>query len=289
MPPPTDKKDIFSTLQFNTNKMLQKFKKFIADNNLVKPGDRILLAVSGGIDSMVMTHLFMQMDNELGIAHCNFMLRSMESDKDEKMVDEFAGEHGIAFHSTRFETRAYAKKNRLSVQMAARELRYNWFEEIRKQNSFDTIAIAHNLNDNIETFLINLIRGTGITGLTGMRPASNRIIRPLLFAKREEITTYCNRQSIVFREDMSNADTKYIRNKIRHLIIPVLKEINPSVESALNETAETLSGINEMVKEYILNLRDRVSAQKEDLITFNISLLNTYLHNKTLLFELFKQ
>ena len=218
--------------------MLDRFRKFIAENNLINPGDRILLAVSGGIDSMVMTHLFLQLDHKMGIAHCNFSLRDEESDKDEEMVRKFAGEHNILFFSTRFKTKAFAKENGLSVQMAARELRYIWFEKIRLENLFDKIAVAHNLNDNIETLIINLTRGTGIAGLTGMRSISNRIIRPLLFATRKDITEYCLQNQITFREDKSNADTKYTRNKIRHLVIPVLKEINPSIETTLNETAE---------------------------------------------------
>lgn len=268
--------------------MLNEFKKFIAENNLVKPGDRILLAVSGGIDSMVMTHLFQHLGNKTGIAHCNFSLRESESDLDEEMVRNYSAEHDIPFYSTRFDTKAFAKKNRLSVQMAARELRYAWFEEIRKKNRFDTIAVAHNLNDNIETLIINLTRGTGITGMTGMRTVSNRIIRPLLFATRQDITGYCNRHRIIFREDTSNAETKYTRNKIRHLVIPVLKEINPSLETTLNETAERFKGINGIVSEYISGLRKSVSEQKGEFIIFNISLLKEHLHNKTVLFELFK-
>ena len=279
---------LFLFLYLNVTNMLQKFKKFIAYNNLIKPGDRILLAVSGGIDSMVMTHLFQQLENNVGIAHCNFSLRPGESDEDEEMVCKFAADHNIAFYSTRFETKDYAVKNGLSVQMAARELRYSWFEEIRKENSYDSIAVAHNLNDNVETLIINLIRGTGIAGLTGIKPVVNRIIRPLLFAKRQEITAYCNEHRITFREDMSNVDTKYLRNKVRHLIIPVLKEINPSVESTLNETADRFSGINEIVSEYISGIRTSVSEHRNEFITFNISLLKQYMHNRAIIYELFK-
>jgi tRNA(Ile)-lysidine synthase len=268
--------------------MLLKFKKFIADNNLVKQGERVLLAVSGGIDSMVMTHLFMQSEYEIGIAHCNFSLRASESDLDEEMVSKFAAENNIEFFTTRFETKAFARENGLSVQMAARELRYAWFERIRKEHGYDSIAIAHNLNDNIETLMINLIRGTGVAGLTGMKPSSNKIIRPLLFATRQDIIYYCNRNKIIYREDLSNADTKYLRNKIRHLILPLLKEINPSVESTLNETAERFTGINEIVAVYIKGLRDKISAQKNEYITFNAGLLKSYIHNKVVLFELFK-
>jgi tRNA(Ile)-lysidine synthase len=268
--------------------MINEFKKFISENNLIKPGDKILLTVSGGIDSMVMTYLFHKQDYRIGIAHCNFSLRAGESDKDEELVRQFASDHNIPFYTIRFDTKAFAKKNRLSVQMAARDLRYKWFEEIRKKNGYDLIAVAHNLNDKIETLLINLTRGTGLTGMAGMKPVSNRIIRPLLFATRQDISTFRNQHQIIFREDKSNADTKYTRNKIRHLVIPVLKEINPSIETTLNETAERFSGFNEIVFEYISRLRERISEEKEQFITFNISQLKTFLHNKAVLYELFR-
>jgi tRNA(Ile)-lysidine synthase len=269
-------------------KMLKRFGKFVAENKLVNPADRILLAVSGGIDSMVMTHLFMQSEYDIGIAHCNFLLRSAESDKDEELVSKFAAEHKIEFFSTRFDTKAYATENGISVQMAARELRYRWFENIRKENGYDSIAVAHNLNDNIETMMINLIRGTGIEGLTGMKPATNNIIRPLLFATRQEIVKHCKKHMISYREDLSNADTKYLRNKIRHNILPVFKEINPSVESTLNETAERLSGINEIFNDYINRLREDVTVQNNECIIFNISSLIPYINNKAVLYELFR-
>jgi tRNA(Ile)-lysidine synthase len=268
--------------------MNREFKKFNADNNTIKPGERILLAVSGGIDSMVMAHLFIQSGYEIGIAHCNFSLRGKESDKDEEFVHNFAELHKIPFFSKRFDTKEYAKTNGLSIQMAARELRYAWFEEIRIGNKYDSIAVAHNLNDNIETMIINLTRGTGLAGLSGMRIVSNRIIRPLLFATRKEITDYCKKNNVGYREDKSNADTKYTRNKIRHMVIPVLKEINPSIETTLSETAERFTGINEIVSEYIKQLRGKISEQSEDIISFNISLLKTYLHNKAIIFEIFK-
>ncbi len=268
--------------------MLSEFKKFISENNLIKPDERILLAVSGGIDSMVMTHLFLQLGCELGIAHCNFCLRAEESDKDEEVVRKYAAANNVPFFTIKFDTQAFAKKNGLSVQMAARELRYPWFEEIRKANMYDSVAVAHNLNDNIETLLINLTRGTGLAGLSGMRLISNRIIRPLLFASRNDILAYSNRHGIIYREDMSNADTKYTRNKIRHLVIPVLREINPSIETTLNETAERFFGINEIVTEYINKLRGKISEQNDDFTIFNVSLLRTHLHNKAVLFELFR-
>lgn len=268
--------------------MIEEFKNFIAVNNLIKPGDRILLTVSGGIDSMVMAHLFYKQNYNIGIAHCNFGLRSTASDKDEDLVRNFAGDHKIPFYVKKFQTKEFAGKNKLSVQMAARDLRYKWFEELRKENGYDTIAVAHNLNDNIETLLINLTRGTGLAGMTGMKPLSNKIIRPLLFATRKDILNYRNKHKIEFREDSSNADTKYTRNKIRHLVIPVLKEINPSIESTLNETAERFGGLNEIVAEYMEILREKISEEKGEFITFNVSSLKAYLHNKTVFFELFR-
>jgi tRNA(Ile)-lysidine synthase len=268
--------------------MLNEFKKFITGNKLIEPGDRILLAVSGGIDSMVMTHLFQKTGFDIGIAHCNFKLRAGESDKDEELVRQYSIKHKVPFFISRFNTKTYSKNKGISVQMAARELRYEWFEKIRRENRYDKIAVAHNLNDNIETVIINLIRGTGIKGLTGMKSVSNRIIRPLLFATRENITMYCNKHKIVYREDKSNADTKYLRNKIRHKIIPVLKEMNPSIESTLNEAAERFTGINEIVSEYISDLRGRISEKKNDIIIFNISQLKAHLHNNAIIFELFK-
>ncbi len=268
--------------------MLKKFQKFISDNRLAYKETRILLAVSGGIDSMVMAHLFLESGFITGIAHCNFLLRGYESDMDEEMVRNFASEKNIPFYSKRFDTLRYSRSEGLSVQMAARDLRYAWFEKVRIENGFDVIAIAHNLNDNIETLLINLIRGTGIYGLKGMSPLNNNIIRPLLFATREDIIKYCSRNKIIFREDKSNADTKYTRNKIRHKIIPVLKEINPSIERTLIETAERFNGIEEIVSEYIFNIRERISFVKGDMTLFNITLLKSYIGNKTILYELFK-
>jgi len=268
--------------------MLNKFRKFITENNLVDAGDRVLLAVSGGIDSKVMAHLFLNLENEKGIAHCNFALRGNEADKDEELVHQFASVHNIPFYSIKFDTKGFARENGISIEMAARDLRFNWFAELRKEKNYDNVAVAHNMNDNIETLLINLTRGTGLTGLSGMRPSHDGIIRPLLFATRQDIVEYCNQHQISFREDQSNAETIYVRNKIRHLVIPVLKEINPSIENTLSETAKRLAGINEIVSEYIAGLKDSASKQIDNIITFDISHLAPYIGNNAVLFELFK-
>jgi tRNA(Ile)-lysidine synthase len=269
--------------------MLAALNKFIAENNIISHGDKILLTVSGGIDSMVMAHLFLHLPYETAIAHCNFSLRGKESDGDEQLVKSFAEANGKPFFTTRFDTKSYAKNNNISVQMAARELRYKWFEKIRSDNNYDLIAVAHNLNDNIETLIINLTRGTGLTGLSGIRPVSGKIIRPVMFATRDSIKEYCKKHSIEYREDRSNAETKYTRNKIRHLVLPVLKEINPSIETTLASTCERISGINKVVNSLVSDIKKKISRTAGNNLLIDIETLQEYLTNKSLLFEIFKE
>ena len=268
--------------------MLEEFRKYIKDNNLVEDKDRILLAVSGGIDSMVMTDLFLRTAYEIGIAHCNFNLRGTESDKDESLVKSFANDFNIPFFCERFDTADFANEKNISIQMAARELRYRWFEEIREENSYNCIALAHNLNDNVETFLINLTRGTGIAGLSGMKPKYKYLIRPLLFASRKIIIEYRDQENVPYREDRSNSEIKYTRNKIRHSILPVFREINPSFDTTIIETAERLGEINEIAAAIISEIRDRVTRKRDKLTVFRIDELNNLSPKRTILFELFK-
>jgi len=268
--------------------MLDKFLKYIEENHLFNKEDKVLLAVSGGIDSMVMVDLFIRSGIKSGIAHCNFCLRGRESDKDEELVKNMAAFHKIPFYSTRFETKKYSESKGISIQMAARELRYDWFEETRRKKRYDVIAVAHNLNDNIETLLINLTRGTGIAGLTGIKNSGNNIVRPLLFAPREMIREYQIKHRVKFREDRSNTQTKYTRNKIRHLVIPVLKEINPSIEATLNETCERLGATNDIVNYFTDKLRKSLLKEKDGNLAMNITRLKPLLRNNTLLYELFK-
>jgi tRNA(Ile)-lysidine synthase len=268
--------------------MKEEFEKYISDKSLTQPSERILLAVSGGIDSMVMTHLFLSISADIGIAHCNFNLRGDESDGDEEFVRQYAMAHNVPFFSTGFDTSGFAGEKSISIQMAARELRYRWFEEIRQQNGYDSIALAHNMNDNIETFLINLTRGTGIAGLTGMKPVYKKLIRPLLFASRNAITDYCLQNKIAFREDRSNADTKYTRNKIRHSVIPVFREINPSFDVTIAETAERLGEINDIVNAFISPVREKIFSHRGNLIVIRIKELPVMPGRRTLLFELFR-
>jgi tRNA(Ile)-lysidine synthase len=268
--------------------MQNEFIEYITKNHLFKRNEKVLLAVSGGIDSMVMTHLFISAGFETGIAHCNFQLRGSESDDDEKFVKSFAEKNNIKVHNQRFDTSGFAEERGISIQMAARELRYRWFEELGEKNGYSYIAVAHNLNDNVETFLINLSRGTGIAGLTGMKPKYKNIVRPLLFASRKAISDYCSLNNIKYREDRSNSETKYTRNKIRHKIIPLFKEINPSFETTIIETAERLEEINEIVSARFNEVRENVSVHMKDKTVFKISLLKELSPLNTLLFELFR-
>jgi tRNA(Ile)-lysidine synthase len=268
--------------------MLAKFTTFIRDKELARQNDKILMAVSGGIDSMVMASLFLRAGYLTGIAHCNFSLRGKESDLDEELVKDFAGKHNAVFHSERFNTKEYAASKGISIQMAARELRYSWFEKIRSENGYSSVAVAHNFNDNTETLLLNLVRGTGITGLTGIKPRSNNIIRPLLFAKRSEIEEYSAAHGIVFREDRSNSDTKYLRNKIRHKVLPLLRELNPSVEDTLGETILRLTGINELVSDITARLRKELSEENGYSVLFDVNKLSPYCSNSSLIYELFR-
>ncbi|NCA76211.1 MAG: tRNA lysidine(34) synthetase TilS [Alphaproteobacteria bacterium] len=221
------------------------FLSFIRKQDLFSPGDRILLAVSGGIDSVVMTHLFASAGYHFGIAHCNFSLRGEESDQDELFVKQLAVQHRVTIYTRRFNTEEYAGKKKISIQMAARELRYAWFEEIRQKNGYDLFATAHHRDDVVETILINLIRGTGFRGLQGIRPRSGKLIRPLLFASRQEIEVYARNRKLRFRVDSSNGETKYLRNRIRLELIPIIHSLNPSFDEALMGLASQVERISE--------------------------------------------
>jgi tRNA(Ile)-lysidine synthase len=268
--------------------MLEEFRRNITENSLPDTSGKLLLAVSGGIDSMVMAHLFLRCRSDIGIAHCNFRLRGAESDGDEAFVRRFAIKHDIPFHFIRFDTTGYAGEKGISIQMAARELRYRWFEEIRLQHGYDFIVLAHNMNDNIETFLINLTRGTGIAGLTGMKPRFNRIIRPLLFATRNAIENYSREFKVKFREDRSNSDTKYTRNKIRHSIVPLFREINPSFDSTITETAERLGEVNEIFAGFISGIREKAIFTRDGITHVKLNHLKGITPKRTILYELLR-
>ena len=268
--------------------MTEDFNRFLREAVLLSGKEKILLAVSGGIDSMVMADLFRTSGVFSAIAHCNFSLRGDESDGDEAFVMQYASRNGIPFHHVRFDTAGFAVEKGISIQMAARELRYQWFEEIREKNGYDFIALAHNMNDNVETFIINLTRGTGIAGLTGMKPVHGKLIRPLLFASRKAIESFAGDNSISFREDHTNADIKYTRNRIRHKLLPLFREINPAFDHTITETAERLGEVNEILQAYISAVRKVVVKSNGETICVKTSDIPESPYRKTILFELFR-
>lgn len=200
------------------------------------------MAVSGGMDSMVMLHLFLQAGFSVAVAHCNFQLRGEESDEDENFVAAKCKKWGIPFHSIRFDTNNYAIQHGLSIQMAARELRYNWFHQVKEKENADWIATAHHLSDSVETVLLNLTRGTGLDGLVGIAHKNDFVIRPLLFATHKEVANYAAETGVIWREDRSNETDDYQRNFVRHQIIPKLEQINPAFEQSIAKMVERLSG-----------------------------------------------
>jgi len=255
--------------------VLTRFRDYIHQHDLIGPEDRILLAVSGGIDSMVMVHLFRTAGYTFGVAHGNFGLRGKESDGDEQFVKAYCEEHGFPFYGKRFDTKNYAEEKKISVQMAARELRYAWFDELIEKDRYHWLATAHQLSDNVETVLMRWSNGAGLHQLTGIPRKNERIVRPLLFATREEIAAFARSSGIAWREDSSNLATHYQRNFIRHEIIPRLKEINPSLEETFAVSLEKLEGATEIMNRGLEQLRDAMTRTdgRDFLIDKNLLLL----------------
>ncbi len=249
------------------NDIVKQLHLFNQQNVLFCAKDRILLAISGGMDSMLMFHLFKIAQIQFGVAHVNFRLRGKESDDDAKFVEKIALNANVPYYSTAFDTLAYAARNGLSVEMAARELRYAWFEEIRSQNNFQFIATAHHINDSVETFFLNTLRAGGINSLTGIAVKNEYIIRPLMFLSRKSITEIVQRQKIAYRSDYTNNDTGIARNKVRHHIIPEFEKLMPEFTGQIYKTMSYLKQANDFIDyqlEKILKaiLIDKISYQQ---------------------------
>ncbi len=241
--------------------MLKEFKEFIRSEKLFEKQDKILLAVSGGRDSVAMTNLFIRSGYHCAIAHCNFKLRGRESNEDEVFTTKLAEKYHCRFYAKTFPTEEYAWEKGISVQMAARELRYEWFEELLRETDFDYVATGHHRDDETETFMINLIRGTGPRGLAGIPVKRDRIVRPLLFTGRDEIDRYIVAQGLEYREDSSNKEEKYLRNKVRHSIIPLLETLNPDFNGSLIRNMARIRDLIGMVDRKLAEFR------RDDIIT----------------------
>jgi tRNA(Ile)-lysidine synthase len=249
---------------------------------------KILLAISGGVDSVVLAHLCKLAKLNFSIAHCNFNLRDAESDADEEFVLDLAEKLDVEVFIENFDTTAYAEDEKVSIQMAARELRYHWFEELSAALKFDYILTGHHANDNLETFIINLVRGSGLDGFTGIKSVNNNVIRPLLSFTRKEIEAYAEERKIKWREDSSNASNKYLRNKIRHDIVPVLEELNPQM---LNSFANTQSHLNDslnLVDDYIGLIYPEIVSKTMYGYNLKIDYLKKLPNAKAVLYELLK-
>ena len=234
---------------------VKNFIDFIEKNSLFDRDSNVLAAVSGGMDSVVMVHLLKAAGFNFGIAHCNFQLRGDEAAADQQFVKELAARSGVEFHTIDFDTQKYAAEKKISIQMAARELRYQWFALISQQSGYDVVALAHHQNDAIETILLNLTRGTGIAGLHGILPKNGSIVRPLMFLKRDEIQDIVTANNLAYVEDSSNSSAKYARNKIRLEVIPKLKELNPALESTFENNLEHFRGLEILLEQKLDELR----------------------------------
>lgn len=250
---------------------------------------KLLLAVSGGLDSMVLLHLFQELKFDIAIAHCNFQLRGVESFGDQNFIQDYADANGIPIYVTQFDTEAFAKDYKLSTQVAARALRYNWFYELLEEEKFDYILTAHHADDNLETFLINFTRGTGLEGLTGIPVENDKIIRPLLFLTRTEIDDYAKKHQIEWREDSSNASDKYVRNKIRHHLVPILKELNPNFMASFLKTENYLQQSQSMVEDASSMVYQQVAREEGDQVHFDLNKLMQLPNYQSYLYQWLKE
>lgn len=272
--------------------MLLKLQQHISEKFPFLKDKKLLIAISGGLDSVVLTQLLFILKFDISLAHCNFKLRDEESDLDALFVEELAQNLNVAFFTTSFDTEKFAKDNKQSTQIAARNLRYDWFHEISLQNNFDFVLTAHHADDNLETFLINFTRGSGLEGFTGIPATHKNIARPLLIFSREEILNFATEHAIVWREDQSNTSTKYIRNKIRHQILPVLKEINPSLLDTFAKTTKNLQESKQIIEDRIQEIKPKIfypfGTQEEESCEIEIREINKLSNPKAYLFELLK-
>ena len=253
--------------------MKNKVQQFITEKSLFVREDKLILGISGGADSVCLMHVFLELGYSFELAHCNFNLRGEESDADEYFVKDLAKKYQLKIHVKQFDTLVYAAENKISTQMAARDLRYAWFEKLRIKSNAKYLAIAHHANDDVETFFINLVRGSGLKGFLGIKEKNNAIVRPLLSVSRLEIEKYLKDRGLVFREDSSNASVKYLRNKIRHELIPLLAQMNPSIQQTVKDEMRILDGVAQIYASKVEEVRKDLTQEKNGIVQLEISAL----------------
>ncbi len=257
--------------------------------NLAPSSSKVLLAISGGLDSTVLAHLFHLARQPFALAHCNFGLRGEESDAEEIFVQELGESLGVPVYTTRFDTKRIAEVSKTSIQVAARDLRYDWLELIRSQNGFDYIATAHHMDDSIETVLYNFTMGCGIRGLHGIPKKNGFVIRPLLEVHREEIRAFAEYHHLQYKEDSSNFTTKYSRNKLRHSVIPVLEEINPSFRQTGGKNIRKMAEMEDLLDYVLDEIRQRAVSRRQGKIYMDMAVIRRYPARITILFELLRE
>ena len=266
--------------------LTDRFQSYVERHGLFSRDDRILLTVSGGVDSMVLLSLMASLGYRFGVAHCNFQLRGAESDEDEVIVAREAARYGVPCYNRRFDTAAEMERTGESMEMTARRLRYAWFEELRREHGYAAIAVAHHADDSIETFFINLLRGTGLRGLTGISTRMGRVVRPLMFASRREILEYAVAQKIPFREDSSNRSTKYLRNKIRLGLIPRIREINPKFTSLMSRNLARLTDAQLFINHGIERIRGEAVTSEAGIDTIRLDRIDPAFPQGFVIYEL---
>lgn len=266
--------------------MVNRFIQYVKEYNLFENNQTILLAVSGGIDSMILCDLFLKSNFKFAIAHCNFHLRAEESNRDERFVREYAQKNNIKIHVKDFDTYSYMKEKGKSMQVSAREMRYSWFNELLKEEGYSYIATGHHIDDSIETFFMNILRGTGIAGLHGILQKVNLVIHPLLFTGRAEIVNYQKENKLEFVEDSSNATTKYTRNKIRHELIPLVKEIAPNFDKIISKEIERFRETEVVFRSVINDAKTELLEIENQTIKISIEKLKSYVPQKIFMYEI---
>ncbi|MFK7809053.1 MAG: tRNA lysidine(34) synthetase TilS [Saprospiraceae bacterium] len=266
--------------------MLRKFQKFIESQSIVDRKGTTLIAVSGGIDSVVLCHLYHKAELSFAIAHCNYKLRGVESDEDERFVESLAQLLNVQVYKIAFNTENISTKEKASIQLIARQLRYNWFDKLVKRHNFSYLATAHHMNDRIETFLYNFTKGTGIKGLRNIKAKTHNIIRPLLFASKSDILQYAKTNNLSYRTDQSNASLKYNRNKIRLKVLPILQEINPALEKTSKETFQHLEETEALYNWAISQHKNKLFSEEDNKIIIDFKNLKKSIAPKTILYEL---